>query len=88
MKFTLPSKISVLIIAITLITSASLNLVFREAYRKNEALDIEEHVMEIARLRAWNLAQRFVRKEYQQIYDEISGDIFANKNVVNIQFYD
>jgi PAS domain S-box-containing protein len=88
MKLTLTSKINILIIATTLVTSASLNLIFRGCYRKMVMMNIEEQVMEISRLRAWYLAEHIERREHQQIYDEITGDIAATKNITSIQLYD
>jgi PAS domain S-box-containing protein len=88
MKLTLTSKINIIIIATTLVTSVSLNLIFRECYLKMVMMNIEEQILEISRLKVWNLAEHSERKEHQQIYDKITADISALKNVTNIQFYD
>jgi PAS domain S-box-containing protein len=88
MNLTFTSKINILIIATTLLTSVSLDLIFRGYYRKVEMMNIEEQVMDVSRLRAWNLAEQSERKGDQQIYNEITDVISAIKNITNIQLYD
>lgn len=87
-KKSLHIKFSLLIIAIVLITSATLNIVFKHYYMKNELKDIEQHIMEISKLETVHFAHHILKNELQIMHHHIVDYTSALKNLSDIRVYD
>lgn len=87
-KFNLTYKISLLIITTVLITSLTLNFIFRNHYKKNELEHIEEHIMGISKLEAPHFAHHILKNELQIMHEHIIDYTSAAKYLSDIQIYD
>jgi PAS domain S-box-containing protein len=76
-----------LIIAIVLITSVILNLIFRNHYIEDEIEHTEEQVMAMSRLEAPHFAHHILKNELQIIHHHIVDYTSAIKNLSDIHIY-
>ena len=87
-KFNLSYKIGLLIITAVLITSLTLNFIFRDHYKKDEIEHIEKHVMAMSRLEAPHFAHHILKNELQIMHKRIIDYTSAVKYLSDIQIYD
>lgn len=87
-KFNLTYKIGLLIITTVLITSLTLNFIFRDHYKKDEIEHIEEHIMGISRLEAPHFAHHILKNELQIMHKHLIDYTSAVKYLSDIQIYD
>ncbi len=88
MKLNLTCKISLLIIAIVLIASATLNIVFRDHYIKDERKHIEEQVMALSKVETVHFAHHILKNELQIMHHHIVDYTSTLKNLSDIRVYD
>ncbi|MFZ6007728.1 MAG: hypothetical protein ACOYU2_08755 [Nitrospirota bacterium] len=86
-KFSLAYKVGLLIIAAVLITSLTLNFIFRGHYLRDEMEHIEERVMAISMLEAQHFAQNIIKNELQEMHEHLADHISAFKNPLDIHVY-
>lgn len=84
-KFNLTYKIGLLIITAVLITSLTLNFIFRDHYKKDEIEHTEEHVMAMSRLEAPHFAHHILKNELQIMHKHIIDYTSAVKYLSDIQ---
>lgn len=88
MRLTITSKINILVIVTVVVTSISLSVLLRQGYIKKERHDIEEHIMDISRIRSAHFIEHILRGDYAVLHREISTDLAALKHIVNMRIYD
>lgn len=87
-KFSLACKVGLLIIATVLVTSLTLNFIFRGHYLNDELEHIEGQVMTISKLTSQQFAQHILKKEFKKIHENIIDNISTIKHISDMQVYD
>lgn len=87
-KFSLAYKVSLLVIGAVLITSLTLNFIFRNHYLKDEMEHIERQVMTISKLTSRQFAQHILKKESKAMHENIIDSINAIQHISDMHAYD